>query len=45
MTQTRFGEQACQNVREKLDSYIDSELLTETNLELMRHFQRCTACT
>ena len=45
MTRTRFGEQACQKVLAKLDSYIDNELLTESSLELMEHFQRCTACT
>jgi anti-sigma factor (TIGR02949 family) len=45
MTQTRFGEQACQKVLASLDSYIDNELLTESSLELMEHFQRCTACT
>ena len=45
MTQTRFGEQACQKVLARLDSYIDNELLTESSLELMEHFQRCTACT
>ena len=44
MPQTRFGEQSCQRVRAKLDPYIDNELLTESNLELMEHFQRCTAC-
>jgi anti-sigma factor (TIGR02949 family) len=45
MTQTRFDEQACRKVLAKLDSYIDNELLTESSLELMEHFRRCTACT
>lgn len=45
MTQTRFGEQACQKVLARLDSYIDNELLTESSLELVEHFQRCTVCT
>jgi len=45
MTRTRFGEQACQKVLARLDSYIDNELLTESSLELVEHFQRCTACT
>jgi len=45
MTQTRFGEQACQKFRAKLDSYIDNELLTESNLEMIEHFRRCTSCT
>lgn len=45
MTQTEFGEQACQKFRVKLDSYLDNELLTESNLEIIEHFNRCTACT
>src|SRR5262249_57602076 len=45
MTQTRFGEQACQRFRAKLDSYIDNELLIESNLEMIEHFRRCTSCT
>ena len=45
MTQLRFVEQPCQRFRAKLDSYIDNELMTESNLEFMEHFQRCTECT
>ena len=45
MTQTTFGEQACQKFRAKLDSYIDNELLTEGNLEMIEHFRDCTSCT
>jgi anti-sigma factor (TIGR02949 family) len=45
MTETRSVEQGCQKLLAKLDSYIDNELLTESNLELMEHFQRCAACT
>jgi hypothetical protein len=44
MTQLTFDEWACRNTRAKLDSYIDDELLVETNLELARHFQGCEAC-
>jgi len=45
MTHTKFGDQACQKFRAKLDSYVDNELLTESNLEMMEHFRRCTLCT
>ena len=45
MTQTGFGEQACRKFQARLDSYIDDELLTESNLEMIEHFRRCTACT
>ena len=45
MTHTKFGDQACQKFRAKLDSYVDNELLTESNLKMMEHFRRCTLCT
>lgn len=45
MTLTRFGDSACQKVLARLDSYIDNELLTESNLEVLTHFQGCPACT
>jgi hypothetical protein len=44
MTQVTFDEWACRNTRAKLDSYIDDELLVETNLEIARHFQNCGGC-
>src|SRR5262245_49808980 len=44
MKQLTFDEWACRNTRAKLDSYIDDELLVETNLEMARHFQSCGAC-
>jgi hypothetical protein len=45
MTQITFGEQACHKSRAQLDSYIDNELLTEGNLEMIEHFSRCASCT
>jgi hypothetical protein len=45
MTQIRFCEQACHKVRAKLDSYIDNELPTAGNIEMIEHFRRCTSCT
>ena len=44
MNQTKFGEQACQQVMAMLDSYIDEELLTGSNLDLAEHFRHCAAC-
>jgi hypothetical protein len=44
MTQVRFGQQACQKFRAKLDSYIDNELLTEGTLEMIEHFRSCRSC-
>jgi anti-sigma factor RsiW len=39
-----IDEWACRQVLARLDSYIDNELLTETNLEICHHFGRCAAC-
>lgn len=44
MTHLKFEEWSCRNARAKLDSYIDQELLTETNLEMVRHVQACGDC-
>jgi len=44
MTVTKLGEQACQKALARLDSYIDNELLTESNMELLDHFRRCPSC-
>src|ERR1051325_8705122 len=35
---------ACRSVQAKLDSYLDNELLTETNLDLAQHFETCANC-
>jgi len=39
------GQIACEKAREYLDSYISSELLVETNHEMLQHIERCPACT
>ena len=44
MTHTTFDEWTCRSTQAKLDSYIDNELLVETNLEMTRHFEHCAAC-
>ena len=36
---------ACDQTRKYLDSYISSELLVETNHELLRHLEACAACS
>src|SRR3954454_19352354 len=45
MTVINFGEHACRKVQARLDSYIDSELLTESNLDLLEHLEGCATCT
>lgn len=45
MTQPGSGGHMCKEALARLDAYIDNELLTESILELMEHFQRCKACT
>jgi anti-sigma factor RsiW len=44
MTQPSFGGQACKRALARLDSYIDDELLVESSLEVMEHFERCKGC-
>lgn len=45
MNLLQFGEGACEKVRRYLDSYIDNELLVETNHEVLRHLEGCSACS
>jgi anti-sigma factor (TIGR02949 family) len=45
MTHLKFLEPGCRKVLASLDSYIDNELRTETNLDLTEHLRRCAHCT
>lgn len=45
MNRIQFGEGACDRTRKYLDSYISSELLVETNHEILRHLEGCPACS
>ncbi len=36
---------ACDQTRKYLDSYVSSELLVETNHELLRHLETCSTCS
>jgi len=38
------GESDCQNIRETLDLYLDSELLVETNQSVLDHLGSCRRC-
>jgi anti-sigma factor RsiW len=40
-----FGQSNCERVRRYLDSYISNELLVESNLEVLRHMEQCSACS
>jgi anti-sigma factor RsiW len=40
-----FGETACEKTRRYLDSYLSSELLVETNREVLRHLESCPECS
>jgi len=40
-----FGEKACEKIRGYFDSYLDNELLVETNHEVLRHLASCESCT
>ena len=41
----QFENKSCEEVLRLLDSYISNELLTETNLDILDHLDRCAACT
>jgi anti-sigma factor (TIGR02949 family) len=41
----RIPEPRCRKILASLDSYIDNELHTETNLDLEEHLHRCESCT
>ena len=38
------NKKTCPKVRAQLDWYIDGELTTESNMEMMEHFRRCESC-
>ena len=40
----QFGDSACARIRRYMDSYIDNELLVETNHEVLRHLESCPSC-
>ena len=39
-----FGDSACERTRRYMDSYVSSELLVETNHEVLRHLESCPSC-
>jgi len=44
MNTTPSGGQGCEKVQRYLDSYIQGELLVETNHEVLEHLEQCPAC-
>jgi putative zinc finger protein len=44
MNRVQFGDGACEKTRKYLDSYVSNELLVETNHEVLRHIENCSAC-
>ncbi len=44
MKLVQFGDNACARIRRYMDSYINNELLVETNHEVLRHLETCPAC-
>jgi anti-sigma factor (TIGR02949 family) len=44
MTVIPFGQSGCEKIRRYLDSYLDGELLVETNHEVLRHLESCSSC-
>jgi hypothetical protein len=44
MNVIRFESGECKKIRSFLDSYINDELLVETNHEVLKHLETCKAC-
>jgi len=44
MKLVQFGDNPCARIRRYVDSYINNELLVETNREVLRHLETCSAC-
>src|SRR6516225_6621347 len=44
MRLVQFGDHPCARIRRYVDSYINNELLVETNHEVLRHLETCPAC-
>lgn len=44
MKLVQFGDNPCARIRRYVDSYINNELLVETNHEVLRHLETCPAC-
>ena len=40
-----FDSKQCERVRGQLDAYLSNELLVETTSEVLRHLERCEACS
>src|SRR5262245_4905178 len=45
MNVINFNDKACERIQRYFDSYLDNELLVETNHEVLRHLQSCADCT
>jgi anti-sigma factor (TIGR02949 family) len=44
MRLVQFEDNPCARIRRYVDSYINNELLVETNHEVLRHLETCPAC-
>ena len=45
MNVVNFNDKACERIQRYFDSYLDNELLVETNHEVLRHLQSCAGCS
>src|SRR5512141_287177 len=45
MNRVSFGQGGCEKTRKYLDAYVSSELLVETNHDVLRHLEGCPACS
>lgn len=44
MNSVKFEQKSCEQVRSYLDSYLNDELLVETNHQIENHLERCPGC-
>ena len=44
MNRIEFGQGGCDNTRKYLDSYVSSELMVETNHDVLTHLEGCRQC-
>ena len=45
MNRMNHREDSCEKIRGHLDSYVSKELLTETSHDVLRHLEKCPACS
>jgi anti-sigma factor (TIGR02949 family) len=45
MNVLNFDSKQCERIRQRLDAYLSNELLVETTSDVLRHLEKCEACS